>query len=709
MKLLGILAALLLTVGAAVALTGSDDGGGGGSFTLGDVRLVSVESCDELVAWFQEAAEAEAVYYATGGGDDMVAVEDAAEGAPTAAPATGSASGAAGGEQAVRDAVVSTTAPAADGDEFSGTNVQERDVDEPDIVKTDGDVLVSVAYDGLRIVDVGDDEPTLLSTLALPQGAAEIILSGDRVLALSTTWREDPSQTSQTTIDGPVGREMIAPAGQPVTVLTSVDISDPSDPQIVETSELPGTYRSARATGDAVRIVVVSSPVIMDPAATDAMTIEQWSPAIEDGDCTSVAHTTEPQGVSTTTVVTLDLQGSLEELDRDSVVADAGTIYASTDRLVIATSRWSQTAQPESGQVSTELHSFDITDPAETSYAGSGQVAGYLLNQFALSEHDGNLRVATTQEPPWDETAQLQATHSGITVLDLSMQEIGRVDGLGATERIQAVRYLGDVAFVVTFRQTDPLYAIDLSDPTAPRVAGELKINGYSAYLHPIDVDRLLGVGQDATDEGQTLGSQVSTFDVSSLSSPQRIDAVRIDGSSSPVEWDHRAFLWWAATRTAVIPIEIYDGRGAEVGVAIDCPPDATCAEPPSPAYQPYTGAVAFDVGEDGSLTERGRVSHQTHVAPNGWWPAIQRSIVVGDALYTLSEAGVLKSDLSSLADEGYVSFPAPDNAGGGVDDKPMPVEPLPAPAPAPAPDDPGTSEPGASGAGTSGSTGAGG
>jgi hypothetical protein len=686
MKLFGIFAALLLVVGAAVALGGDDTRSpGGGPVALGDVRLVSVESCEELVEWFQTtAAETDALAFGGYGmgGDVMMARESMAVAEDSAASV--------GGGEAV-PAAPATTVAASQDESFSGTNVQERDVDEPDTVKTNGDVLVIAASDGLRIVDIGDGEPTLLSTVPFETGGGEIILSGDRVLSLRTEWREDPN-ASQSVSSGAAedsSRLMIAPAGQEITVLTSVDISDPSDPQVVETRELPGSYRSARATGTAARIVLVTYPNVPQPApevyesndqaeiernleaweaqAIATMTVEDWSPNA--GDCSSVARTTSPQGLGTTTVLTLDLAGSLAELDRDSVVADAGTVYASTDQLVIATSRWSQTSSPE-GEVSTEVHAFDITDPATTAYTGSGSVAGYLLNQFSLSEHEGNLRVATTEEAPWDEATGTSQSDSGITVLDGSMQQIGRIDGLGVTERIQAVRYMGDVAYVVTFRQTDPLYAIDLSDPAAPRVAGELKVPGYSAYLHPIDDGRLLGVGQDATDDGQTLGTKVSTFDVSSIQSPAEIDTLRIDNGSSSVEWDHRAFLWWASTRSAVIPVDVYDPAGA----------------------QPYTGAVAFDIGEDGSIVERGRVSHQAHVDPNGWWPAIMRSVVADGALYTISEAGVLKSDLTSLTEQGFVAFPQP-----VYDARPLPIEPGSGGAtiePAPAPDAPATTVP---------------
>jgi uncharacterized secreted protein with C-terminal beta-propeller domain len=668
MKLFGILAALLLVVGAAVALGDDDDGSpSGGPIALGDVRLVSVEGCDELLEWFRAtASDIDSMYLGggfAGGGDVLMARESMATAEDSSAGAAPNASGSPATTLAALD-------EAAAG--YSTTNVQERDVDEPDTVKTDGDVLVLAGAEGLRIVDVGDGTPALLSTVPLEQGASEIILSGDRVLALTTTYRTDPDTPVASSSDDSA-RLMIMPMGEEVTVLTSVDISDPANPQVVETRELPGAYRSARAVGDAARIVLVSYPTLPQPGpavyesgdeaeiqrrleewkaqAIEAMTLEDWSPNA--GDCSSVARTVAPQGLGTTTVLTLDLQGSLAELDRDSVVADAGTVYASPEQLVIATSRWSQALTPEGGSndVSTELHAFDITDPATTTYTGSGSVPGYLLNQFALSSHEGNLRVATTEEAPWDEATGTSQSDSGITVLDGSMQQIGRIDGLGVTERIQAVRYMGDVAYVVTFRQTDPLYAIDLSDPRAPRVAGELKVPGYSAYLHPVasDGSTLLGVGQDATDDGQQLGTKVATYDVSAIDAPSEIASVRIDRGSSAVEWDHRAFLWWPTSRVAVIPVDVYDESGA----------------------QPYTGAVAFDVDESGAVVERGRVSHQGHVDPNGWWPSIQRTVVVGDSIYTISEAGVLKSSLSSLADEGFVAFPLPSSFGG----RPMPIE----------------------------------
>ena len=696
MKLLGVLAALLLTVGAAVALgSAGDDDHPAAPVALGHVRLISVESCDELLDWYRTvAAQTDAQFLGGYGTDVMYATEDKAATTSGAPLASGAATGGAAADQAANGTRESAN------DSFSGTNVQERDVDEPDTVKTNGKILINASYDKLEIVDVTGDQPKLVSTVPVEQGGTEILLSGDRVLALTNVWRQDPN-APQAVAEGDQRVMMMPIQGKQVTVLQSIDVSDPANPRTVEKREIEGSYRTARVTGTTARIVIVSYPQLPQPGpavydnpsqtvveqrlqewkreAIASMTLQDWAPVAQ-GDCSSVARTSQPEGLGTTSVLTIDAQGSLATIDTDSVVADAGTVYASTDRLFIATSRWSQQSEPD-GQVTTELHGFDISS-AETSYVGSGSVKGYLLNQFAVSAKDGYLRVATTQEAPWSPETESQPTHSGISVLDErdgALVEVGHLDGLGVTERIQAVRYIGDTAYVVTFRQKDPLFAIDLSNPTAPRVAGELKIPGYSAYLHPIDDGRLLGVGQDATDDGQVLGTQIATFDVRDQAAPTRIASARIDHGTSPVEYDHRAFLWWPATRTVVIPVEIYDpGVAVSSGVVEpSCPPDALCAEPapapdvkPGPESRPFMGAVAFGIGDDGSIVEHGRVSHDGRgTQPDGYFP-VMRSIVIGDSLYTISEAGVLKSDLSSLADQGYAQFPTPN-----YDGQPIPVE----------------------------------
>jgi uncharacterized secreted protein with C-terminal beta-propeller domain len=241
--------------------------------------------------------------------------------------------------------------------------------------------------------------------------------------------------------------------------------------------------------------------------------------------------------------------------------------------------------------------------------------------------------VATTIQDPRTGSGSESVLTTFEETADGGLRQVGRLDGLGPDEQIYAVRFIEDIAFVVTFRQTDPLYAIDIADPAAPKVLGELKIPGFSAYLHPIDGDRLLGVGQDATDEGRRLGTQVSLFDVRDLAAPERIDNLSVRGASSPVEYDHKAFLWWPGDDVAVVPIERYD----------------TATQ--------TNGALVVDVTAD-HLAERGTVTHDDA----GRFPGmIVRSLVIGDVLWTMSEAGLLASDLDTLEDVDWVPFPQPD------------------------------------------------
>jgi Beta propeller domain len=190
----------------------------------------------------------------------------------------------------------------------------------------------------------------------------------------------------------------------------------------------------------------------------------------------------------------------------------------------------------------------------------------------------------------------------------------------------------------VTFRQVDPLYTIDLSDPTAPKVLGELELLGYSAYLHPIAPDLLLGIGQDATPDGRTKGVQASLFGVGDPAHPKLLAQHALGaGSSSQVEFDSHAFLYWAPRQLVVLPVQVFDG-GADMS---------------SPGF---TGAVALTVTPS-AIAEAGRVAHDP---VDGSVPPIARSVVIGDELLTVSDGGVLASALDGFGRLGWVAFPAP-------------------------------------------------
>jgi Beta propeller domain len=547
----------------------------------------------------------------------------------------------------------------APGVDYSTTNVQEAGVDEPDIVKTDGEKIVALAQGKLHVVLVGDGKPRLAASLSLGRSAGDypvaLVLFRNRAVVISQTAVFSRARATATSI-------LPAPRH---TVLTDVDLSLPSRPRIVRTLTTDAMYVGARLVRSGLRVVLTSTPPIeLDPPAEPGKAGEQkalaenreaiarsrardWLPSYvlvnratgsrKKGLLLGCSHVSRPQrfsGLGMLDVVTFDLGEGLVPVDTDGVLSDGQTVYASPSSLYVATQRWVDPADvtraPLSG-LTTTIHKFDISSPLRSRYRASGAVAGYVENQFSMSEWRGVLRVATTEMPAWWGDGRTES-ESFVTTLEQrggSLVRLGRVGGLGRGERTYGVRFFGDVGYVVTFRQVDPLYTIDLSRPSAPTVRGELKIRGYSAYLHPLAGDLLLGVGQDATEEGRVLGTQVSVFDVSDLRRPTLLARQRLDRSWSEVEWDHHAFLYWPQASLAVLPVQ---------------------ASVESPGRdRPFSGAVVARVGRS-VIDVVGTVSH-------GGQEPVRRSIVIGTTLYTLSEAGLKGSSLTTLAPRSWVKF----------------------------------------------------
>ncbi len=282
--------------------------------------------------------------------------------------------------------------------------------------------------------------------------------------------------------------------------------------------------------------------------------------------CQAIRRPAVFSGLGMLTILTIDLDRGLYATDTEALMADARVVYGSPDSLYVATQKWIDPGVPVDRipqSESTVIDKFDVSDPEHTTLVASGAVPGYVLNQFSMSEYNGDLRVATTSRPIWwGDQPPHAVSQSYVTVLRGTggvLVPIGQVSGLGAGQQIYSVRFVGTAGYVVTFRQVDPLYTIDLSDPTTPRVAGKLELEGYSSYLHPLGNDRLLGIGQDVGAGNEPAGSQLELFDVSDASTPRLLARTSLgDGSYSEALYDHHAFLYWPPTKLAVLPVQIY-------------------------------------------------------------------------------------------------------------------------------------------------------
>lgn len=642
--LLVLVAALL---SALVAATGGRSADASETAAAGKgARLQSFGTCPRLLSYAKQHALPLVGAWGLGGVGARPAV-----GAPAASDAKASGS---------------------TGVDYSTTNVQEEGVDEPDTVKSNGSHLFVARGDQLFAVDVGGLRPKLVGSLQLPAGAGyELLLHGGRLLVLGHGSFGGPA------VDVPPnGTTKSFPFYASRSSLIEVDVRDPSALRIVRSMVLDADYVTARLVGPVVRVVTASAMpqplpfVAPDGATSDATSaalaknrtvvrasrITSWLPSYavkgRRGEtlskrslvnCRDVSRPAVYSGLGLLTVLTINLDKGLAVVDSSAVLADGRTVYGSQESLYVATQRWF--AQPlaagstDPPKMTTTIHKFDISDPGATHYRGSGTVPGYLMNQWSMSEYKGVLRVASTEEPTWWNPGPREQSASLVTTLHEqggSLVRVGQVGGLGEGERVYAVRFIGDTGYVVTFRQVDPLYTLDLSTPARPRVLGELKLLGYSAYLHPVGDDLLLGIGRDISEDGHVLGMQLSLFDVSDPRRPVRIEAKALGSSWSEAESDHHAFLWWAPSRLAVLPVQAY-------------------------ADKPFVGAIGFRVGR-GAIDEVGRVTHTGEAdAPPGTRVGgipIRRSLVVGSTLYTVSDSGVKATGLAGFADMGWVGFP---------------------------------------------------
>lgn len=457
----------------------------------------------------------------------------------------------------------------------TGTNVQEAGVDEPDLVKTNGELLVRIQGATLTTYDVSGDATEELSQITLDDFQhGEILLSGDTVVALG----DDGTQRR--------GDYYIEPDRSRTRVI-SVDLADPGTPEVTESVDLDTGLVSARQHGSSIRLVTSAGLPELDfvrptgrrgvKTAREAnervvreSTLADWMPtmSVSDGDtrqlaeCSDMAIPKHDIGLDTMNVVGFEADDPAA-VEAIGLAGSAPLAYESSDHLYLAASPtvgfWGRCvdicplmSRPDLEQSGTTMvFDFEVSGTGAT-YVGSGEVEGAVADRWSMDEYDGVLRLAV-------EPTQATGSFNSIVTLERrgdELVELGRLDGLGQDEQIQSVRWFNALAIVVTFRTTDPLYSIDLSDPARPKNLGELKIPGFSEYLHPLGSRRLVGVGQGPTGKGGW-GAQVGLFKVTDLTDPRRLSVLNYQsGSRARAGEDPRQFTWLPAERTLLTVID---------------------------------------------------------------------------------------------------------------------------------------------------------
>ncbi len=548
--------------------------------------------------------------------------------------------------------------------DFSTTNIQVEGVDEADIVKTDGKYIYNFSDRKLVITDAYPIEGSEIVSETELEGMnpLEMFVLGDKLLVFGNSYFEY-DEARKISGDGIAVEEMTLPGyygGNNVKVRL-YDISDRENPKLEKELDFEGNYLTSRMIGDNAYFVVNAWPNYRDCFEGEECIIPMMA---EDGVEKRVAKATEIGYIApmpTRSFVTL---GSINldsgEIEKETIAGDAQSVFASKDNIYLAATAWlpRETFIPE-GTVIKDIERAIIGDVEETvvskfglvdgeiGYLGQGHVPGHVLNQFSMDEFEGNFRIATTIG--WNGSNSLY-------VLEEEMETIGKLEDLAPGESIYSVRFMGPKAYMVTFKKVDPLFVIDVSDPTNPTVLGKLKIPGYSDYLHPIDEDHIIGVGKEAIestygDFAWYQGLKMAIFDVSDVENPIEMHKIVIGdrGTDSYALQDHKAFLYDKEKELLVLPILL-----AEIPQHIKDSPDIGRG---GPAYGEYVfqGAFVFNVNLEDGFVERGRITHVTKEdeLKRGYYfdnvYSVKRALYIGDVLYTLSNNMLKANDLGSL------------------------------------------------------------
>jgi len=501
---------------------------------------------------------------------------------------------------AAAPSAVASEAPAAVMDsnvDYSGTNVQVKGVDEADIVKTDGNYIYYLAANQLNILKADGANTALVSSTSLSADDSwwgynsELFILGTRLMVITqsynTVWINDVNGGYENNTDQ--------------TTAVIYDISNPAKPVQVVSLGQSGSYVSARMVGDYVYLVtsqyvynlVKDTPVTYIPATTVGAETKLLQP-------TDLYVGGNPQNAAYTVVGAINLKSGANFSSAKAVFGGTSQLYANANHLLLAIAQYSEETLPiapdkegknvqiTNGSNSTDLVLLGISEGQITKLA-SGNVPGSLLNQFSMDEYKNVFRVVTTLNS-WQQriytdgvdTYEYDSTNTNaLYTLDQNLSILGKIENLAKDETVQSVRFDGDIGYFVTFRQVDPLFAVDLSNPAYPRVLNALKIPGFSEYLHVFKDNLLLGIGYSADDKtGATQGVKLSMFDTTNKSNVKEIATEKVDANWTIVGSNHKAVLVDAEKNLIAFPADSnyyiyrYTEKGFELAAKVNMTAD---------------------------------------------------------------------------------------------------------------------------------------
>lgn len=598
-----------------------------GATVKGYPEMVVTTKQEQLRDYFERVKKANGVQYG------MMAEGEAEESSDMAGAAEGSS---------------------AKSSDVSTTNNQVEGVDEADTVKLNEDYIYMVSEQTVSIFDVRDPDNMVQAgniTFGGERYPMQLFLTDDYLVVLNQNY----SHQGQPVLRSDEGYKWAPYDGLSVASIYSLE--DPTNPKLVREVGAEGHLAHARLTDNTIYFVSSLYSRMWAFEENDEVELRPFNydsekgedPEAIDYDKITILPDTLAGGYTLISAISLDDLNE-SQLSTEGYLGSSEQFYMSTESLYLTTTVYSQEDTDSNGATDsmfwnpgvrdTDVYKFDF-DGTDVELVGSHRLEGHLLNQFSMDEYDNHFRVVTTEGDSWDES---KPSENHLFILDNEMKRVGELKGLAKTERIYSARFMGDKAYMVTFKETDPLFVFDLSDPTAPAVLGELKIPGFSNYLHPIDETHLLGIGYETemvTFPGSkepslvTGAMKMSLFDVSDFSNPKEQDVEIIGGygSYSPAQYDHKALMIHQEKGYYGFPVTLYSGKpGSEVKFEGD-------------------GANVYRVTPEEGITQVASLMNDTVEGQQyeEWNHTIQRLVYVDDTLFTLANRRISSYDFNTF------------------------------------------------------------
>ena len=545
--------------------------------------------------------------------------------------------------------------------DYSTTNIQVENVDEADITKTDGDYIYSISENKVIITDVKD--PTNVKIAAQIEAndnnaPDDLMLYNDKLVVISAKMTSSSSYR-----------------GNNNTLVEIYDITDRTSPRLLKDYELKEPYYTSRCI-DGQLFVISTGNMRKENGKIDRTYVE--NSATKEIKLDEIKYLKDVNTSKQTIIATLNLNDVKQDVDVSSILVDISNAYVSENSIYLLNKKYKYESYVPpvssifgpagifgafetdfnyySSGYKTDIYKFDILKNGDLLYKAKTTTEGETINQYSLDEKNGHLRVALHDNDG-----------SRIVIFDENMKEIGRTDNLAKGEKMYSSRFMGDRAYLVTYKTVDPLFVIDLSNESNPKVLGKLKIPGYSTYLHPYDENHLIGIGMETVETvnrdstgkvrsttARITGMKMALFDVTNVESPKEISKVVIGDSrtTSAILTNPKALLFSKEKELIAIPVNNY-----KEDFEIDANSDDY--ESTVKAYTSYgkeyvaEGYFVYNINLEEGIKLKGVINHEK-VKKNGYYSyynntKLLRGLYIDENLYTVSESAIKVNRLDTL------------------------------------------------------------